>query len=119
MNMKIILFPYSGGNKNSYKKIISFFDPKCKYLAIELRGRGDKRGKPFCVEFETVVKELNKEVEQFIQKDEDIIFYGHSLGAYLAWEVAKLFLQEEVRIREVVLSGIAPLKYMKNTFFLQ
>lgn len=115
--MKIVLFPYSGGGKHSYKKITSFFYPECEYLTVELRGRGDKSKKPFCADFEFVTKELKKEVEQFILKDDDIVFYGHSLGAYLAWEVAKMFLLEGIKIRKVVLSGIAPFKYMKNTFF--
>lgn len=85
---QLYLFHFAGGNVYSFQ----FLTPLLKdfdVIPLELPGRGRRIGEPLLKDFELAVHDMYNQVNKHVLNT-DIILYGHSLGAYLAFGVATM-----------------------------
>lgn len=81
--MKIFLCPFAGGTKASYNIFLKYWN-NIESMTCNYKGRD---GKNQCKDFKTMVKDCLDQCYKFIE-DEEYVIFGHSMGAYVAYEVA-------------------------------
>lgn len=84
--MKVIAFPFAGGNKYSYNFLNSFLAPfNISMEVFEYSGRGDRINESLCDSIDSIVKDLLPRVLKRITEEDDYIIYGHSMGALVGY----------------------------------
>ncbi|MEV0387445.1 alpha/beta fold hydrolase [Nonomuraea sp. NPDC050643] len=84
---RLICFPHAGGAASHYFTLSRQLEPRIEVLAVQYPGRHDRRREP-CV---TTIAELTEHVHTAIGglTDRPFAFFGHSMGAVIAYEVAR------------------------------
>jgi pyochelin biosynthesis protein PchC len=100
---RLICFPHAGGSASSFAPFARTLDNSIEVLAIQSPGRQDRRNEP-CLHS---VSELATAAFPAVlaQTDRPIALFGHSLGAIVAFEVARTLEATRVAPRIVFVSG--------------
>ena len=85
--MQLFCFPYAGGAASLYRTWPTLLPAWIEVNAVQLPGRGSRLREPPFRDLETVADLLTQEVLRIA--DGPFAFYGHSMGALLAFEVAR------------------------------
>lgn len=82
----VFCFHHAGGSAAAYRKWTLGISP-VKFICVELPGKGTRRNEEFTEDFNRLVDLL---VENIMEKvrDEDFYFFGHSMGAAIAFFTA-------------------------------
>jgi len=85
---RLVCLPYAGGSASFYFPVSRALSPAVEVLAIQYPGRQDRRHEP-CV---PTIAELAAQVFGVLQPwlDQPLAVFGHSMGATLGFEVARL-----------------------------
>jgi surfactin synthase thioesterase subunit len=113
--VRLVVFPHAGGAASFYHPLSARFAPDADVVCLQYPGRQDRRQEP-CI---TDIGELADRVagELLALGDKPTVFFGHSMGAVLAFETA-LRLERAGRgaPRALVVSGRrAPSRYRRET----
>jgi len=88
---KLYIFPHAGGSAQFYVPFAKTFSPDVKCIAVQYPGR---RGNHDLGSF-TGICELADQIWQTLSKGDqsgaELAFFGHSMGALVAFEVARRF----------------------------
>ncbi|MEV0361024.1 alpha/beta fold hydrolase [Nocardia sp. NPDC050697] len=106
--------PHAGGSASFYFPISQSLAPQCEVLAIQYPGRQDRRAEK---NIESAV-ELADSVFQRICEwtDRPTYLFGHSLGAIVAYEVARKLEAENIPVKALFVSGRrAPSRHRTET----
>lgn len=85
--LRIICFPYAGGGASIYRPWIEIAPPGMQICGVELPGREGRYNESLPRDMESIVQQLALAVEPFL--DCPYVLFGHSLGAFLAFELAR------------------------------
>lgn len=97
--VQLVCLPHAGGSASYYHPVSRALAPAgIEVLAVQYPGRQDRRAEP-CIDS---VHELARQVHQQVRHlaDRPLAFFGHSMGASVAFEVARLLEQEDDVILE-------------------
>jgi surfactin synthase thioesterase subunit len=85
---RLVCLPHAGGSASFYFPVSRALSPAVEVLAIQYPGRQDRRQEP-CVDS---IPELARQVFAALGPwlDEPLAIFGHSLGASLGFELARL-----------------------------
>lgn len=83
---RLIGFPYGGGGPQAFRDWPDELGESVEVLAAHLPGRGSRLGEPPLDDLATLVEALADDLAQ--HTDKPFAFFGHSVGALLAFEVA-------------------------------
>ena len=112
--LRLYCFCYAGGSAANYANWQADLDPSIEIYAIELPARGTRFGE----EPETSLSSLTVTVANVIASagHSSFAFFGHSLGALLAFEVAR-FLQQmgAVQPQHIFVSGGSAPQHRRDT----
>jgi len=89
---RIIAFPFAGGNTFSFQGIEKFIPEQFEWVTLELPGRGDRFGEDLLSTTKEVVNDLFNQLKPLI-RDGFYMFYGHSMGTLLAYELTKKLIK--------------------------
>lgn len=103
-NRHVICFPYAGGGSDAYLGLRELLPPKVDLWAVDLPGRLRRAGEPPALEFTDAISELSRAIADRF-KGEPLVFYGHSMGGYLAVETARGLERLGLRPVEHVMLG--------------
>lgn len=96
---RLVCFPHAGGSARYFVPVSRSLSPATEVLAIQYPGRQDRRGEPNIDDLEDLASLL---VDVLLPvADRPLTFFGHSMGATLAFEVARRF-----EGKSTVLSGL-------------
>ncbi|WP_341739433.1 alpha/beta fold hydrolase [Microcoleus sp. CAWBG640] len=84
---RLFCFPYAGGGASIYRTWESQLPSEIEVCPIQLPGRENRISEAPFTEFTALVETLAEVLKPFL--DKPFAFYGHSMGAVLALEVAK------------------------------
>lgn len=84
----LVCFPYGGGNAAAFRAWARHTPADVQLLGVELPGRGVRFGEPTLTRVADVIDGL-LEQSDFLAQQGDLILFGHSLGALLAFEFAR------------------------------
>ena len=83
--LKLICFPYAGGNTRSFNNWVKILPDNVELIIITMPGRGSRFGEPVvdCMDIltDTLIEELKPHLKC------ETVFFGHSLGARVAFEL--------------------------------
>lgn len=91
-NIKLICFPYAGGNQYSYVDLKKFLNPKIELISYELPGRTSKSEQP-------LIRDLYKMAEYLLEEmelDHPFAFFGHSMGTKLVSIITRQLNEENL-----------------------
>jgi len=86
--LRLFCFPYGGGAARAYRPWTQILPPEIDVCAIQLPGRGNRLCEPLLPKMSLAVELVGKEIVSLL--DRPYAFFGHSMGAILAFEVARL-----------------------------
>lgn len=90
--LRLFCFPYAGGGASAYHPWARLLPPAVEMCALQLPGRETRRHEPLHTNFDEAIAELSLAIEPLL--DKPYAFFGHSLGALLAFETA-LYLRRK------------------------
>jgi len=86
-DLKMFCFPYAGGTALVYKKWADFLPSTIQVIPVELPGRGARLKETPFVSMPALIEELAEVIWPLL--DKPFIFYGHSMGAIIAFELTR------------------------------
>ncbi|MCS0638384.1 alpha/beta fold hydrolase [Streptomyces sp. LP05-1] len=85
-SVRLVCFPHAGGAASSYIRLSRTLAPAVEVLAVQYPGRQDRRQEEPVADIGRLADALAQEVETHV--DGVYAFFGHSMGALLAYETA-------------------------------
>ena len=84
---RLFCFPFAGGGASAYRKWTGSLGPDIEVCAIQLPGRESRLLEPALENVEAMVAALLEHLPPYL--DRPYAFYGHSMGALLAFELTR------------------------------
>ncbi|MET1074474.1 MAG: alpha/beta fold hydrolase [Umezawaea sp.] len=85
--VQLVCLPHAGGGASYYRPMATALFPAVEVLAVQYPGRQDRAGEPFVGDFAELVERTHAAVRPSL--DRPVALFGHSMGALVAFEVAK------------------------------
>lgn len=105
-NPLLITFPFAGGNTYSYRIFFEQIEPKFDILSIELPGRSLRLQEEVLTEMSDIILDIWNNWFLNLSLPKEFIFWGHSMGGILAYNIALLLKQTNKREpRQLLISG--------------
>jgi surfactin synthase thioesterase subunit len=92
---RLVCFPHAGGSASYFHPVSARFAPDVDVVSLQYPGRQDRRREP-CVDTITALADLVT-AELLTLSEKPTVFFGHSMGAVLAFETALRLEQHGVR----------------------
>jgi len=86
-DFKMFCFPYAGGTAYMFKKWGEMLPSTVQVIPVELPGRGARLQEPAFISLPALIEELTGLIRPLLNKQ--FFFYGHSMGATIAFELAR------------------------------
>lgn len=101
--VRLVCFPHACGSATAYRPWDGLLPPDVELVAVQYPGHGDRFGEP-CA---TSVHEIADEVADGLRGAAwpPLVLFGHSLGAAIAYEVARRLGPDDVDLRGLIVSG--------------
>jgi surfactin synthase thioesterase subunit len=97
-------FPFAGASYYSYKPLFKSLEQSHTIRYLELPGRGNRMNEPLLYSYTEVLNDIFYQIKDEIK--EPFIFYGHSMGAQLAFDTVHLLIaQYNLKPLKLVVSG--------------
>lgn len=91
---RLFLFPFAGGSAHSFHRLLEHLPPSWEVFGLQMPGRGERLSHALLHQFSTALEELMSHLAPLL--DRPSIFWGHSLGAIMAYEVARRWTQRNL-----------------------
>ncbi|MEU8346263.1 Surfactin synthase thioesterase subunit [Actinomadura meyerae] len=102
--VRLVCFPHAGGSASAFHWLSERLAPQVEVLAVQYPGRQDRRHEPLVDDVLALARSAYETVAGL--GGEPPALFGHSMGATLAYEVARLLEHEAgVRPRALFVSG--------------
>jgi surfactin synthase thioesterase subunit len=86
--VQLVCFPHAGGSASFYFPVAAALAPRVDVLAVQYPGRQDRRLEPGVEDIVTLAGYVHAALRTRI--DRPVALFGHSMGAVVAFEVARL-----------------------------
>lgn len=83
---RLICFPYAGGSSHIFRRWQASLCQHVEVVAVELPGRGRRYTERLCYRLPELINELMNPILPYL--DKPYCFFGHSMGALIAFEMA-------------------------------
>ncbi|MFD8785511.1 thioesterase II family protein [Kitasatospora sp. NPDC059599] len=105
---RVVIFPHAGGSASYYLEYANALAPHADVLAVQYPGRQNRFLEPTISSVDELADELFRELQDWT--DRPFLFFGHSMGAAVAFETARRFERNGVKGPErlFVSAGRAP-----------
>lgn len=91
--VRLFCFPYAGGGASVFRSWPNDLPPTIEVCAIQYPGRENRLAEPLLSSSEPLVEALTVDLQPYL--DRPYAFFGHSLGALVAFDVARLLAQRQ------------------------
>ncbi|WP_394427920.1 thioesterase II family protein [Streptomyces sp. SGAir0957] len=85
---RLVCFPHAGGSASFYVPVAGALSPRVDVAAIQYPGRQDRRQEPGPASVAELADQVAKALATW-DDDRPLTFFGHSMGALVAFEVAR------------------------------
>ncbi|WP_030936984.1 thioesterase II family protein [Streptomyces sp. NRRL S-646] len=89
---RLVCFPHAGGSASYYLPVSTALAPRVDVVAVQYPGRQDRRNEPLIDDIATLADHVYDVLRSW--DDRPLTFFGHSMGALVAFEVARRFERE-------------------------
>lgn len=91
----LVCFPFAGGSAGYFHALASLLEPDISVLGIQYPGRQDRRHEPLIEDIGRLADEIGEALIPW--ETRPFAFFGHSMGALVAYEVARRFQRDNGR----------------------
>jgi surfactin synthase thioesterase subunit len=84
--LRLVCFPHAGGAATSYRPLSIALAPDIETLCVQYPGRQDRRREAALTDLDELAGRITENMPP--HEDKPLAFFGHSMGAVLAFEVA-------------------------------
>jgi len=102
---RLICLPWAGGSVSAYRPWIAGLRNVVDVLAAELPGHGARFDEPCVSDAYELAARIADAVLMLPRADMPLVIYGHSMGALLGFEAARILTARSAPLRGLVLSG--------------
>jgi surfactin synthase thioesterase subunit len=88
---RLYIFPHAGGSAQYYVPFAKAFASEIKRVAVQYPGRGGSHDLGSFTSIPDLAEQVHRMLSPLYQSDGKVVFFGHSMGALLAFEVARRF----------------------------
>jgi len=113
----LYIFPHAGGSASFYVPFSRAFSTGVKRIAVQYPGIGDGADQTVVPSIEELAHTLYGILTRASASDGPIAFFGHSMGALVAFEVARCFESAGTPITALFVSSCAAPGRMKAEYF--
>jgi surfactin synthase thioesterase subunit len=99
-DIRLFLFPYAGGSPAVFGKWIMELPENVEGIIIHYPGRGSRHKEPPISDISRLAEQLSQSIQSLL--DKPFAFFGHSLGALIAFEVTRHLQRLQVRQPEIL-----------------
>lgn len=99
---RLVCFPHAGGSASWFHPVSRALSPSAEVLAVQYPGRQDRRGEPLVDDLFVLADQL---ADVLAGEPGPLAFFGHSMGASLAFEVARRLEPRGTRLLGLFVSG--------------
>ena len=85
----LICFPYAGAGASTYQKWDNLLGAEIEVQGVNYPGREERLDEPRTRDLDFLVNDIYENISHFLD-NRPFIFYGHSLGALVAFELTRL-----------------------------
>lgn len=89
--LRLFCFPYAGASAHIFRPWSHLLPEWIEVYAIELPGRGRRWSEPLCTNLQELVSAIAPAIYPYL--DQPFAFFGHSMGAWISYELAHLLHQ--------------------------
>ncbi|MER7671702.1 alpha/beta fold hydrolase [Kitasatospora sp. NPDC096128] len=89
---RIVIFPHAGGSASYYMDYANALAPYADVLAVQYPGRQNRFAEPTIDSVPDLAEQVYQELRGWV--DRPILFFGHSMGAAVAFEVTRRFARD-------------------------
>ncbi|WP_326565418.1 alpha/beta fold hydrolase [Amycolatopsis rhabdoformis] len=100
---RLVCLPHAGGSASFYFPVSRALAPEVEVLAVQYPGRQDRRHEPFVTTIEAMADEVARLLRD--KTDKPLALFGHSMGAMVAYEVARRLEDGGVPVDTLFVSG--------------
>lgn len=100
---RLVCCPYAGGAASIYRAWAPLLPPGIELCALQLPGREQRHREPPLTSMEAVVQATVQAILPLA--DRPLVLFGHSMGAIIAYEVARALALRGVFVRHLIVSG--------------
>lgn len=103
--LRLFCFHHAGGTALFFRTWKDAFPPEVELVAVQLPGRETRSSEPFITDINVVTKQITDNFYKY-QSTLPFIFFGHSLGSIIAFEVANELQRRHLKIpKYLIVSG--------------
>jgi len=102
-SLRLICFPYAGGSAQVFKDWQQQLPPFVEVSAIQYPGRGSRFSEPSITDLTEMVDKIENNLIPFLNRP--FAFFGHSMGAGIAFELTRKLQKRGLRPRYLFVSG--------------
>ncbi|MFD8704049.1 thioesterase II family protein [Kitasatospora sp. NPDC059648] len=89
---RIVIFPHAGGSASYYMEYAKALAPYADVLAVQYPGRQNRFAEPTIDSVPELAGQIYGQLRPWV--DRPIVFFGHSMGSAVAFEVARCFTRD-------------------------
>lgn len=120
MKKKLFMIPFAGGTASSYSVLEKNLNPIYEVIEVDFPGRGKNKVCLEAKDMEELINNLYDTITTQVQPEEEFSILGHSMGAYLAYEIVCKMQVDHMRLPEnLIISGAPVYKVLKEDSFYQ
>ncbi|MEU5418578.1 thioesterase II family protein [Streptomyces sp. NPDC001407] len=102
--VRLLCLPHAGGSASAYFALSRELAPRVEVLAVQYPGRQDRRDEPLLDSIEALRDGVAEALTPWL--DRPVALFGHSMGAVVAYELARLLCQDAgVPLTHLFVSG--------------
>ncbi|MEU0203847.1 MULTISPECIES: alpha/beta fold hydrolase [unclassified Streptomyces] len=99
----LVCFPYAGGSAAYYHAVSAALSPRTDVVAVQYPGRQDRISEPCIDDIHLLADRIHAALADVA--DRPLALFGHSMGALVAFEVARRIESSGGSVRHLFLSG--------------
>jgi surfactin synthase thioesterase subunit len=105
-DVPLVCFPFAGAGASFFRPWSARLAGQFDVIAVQLPGREKRIGDPPHTEVSAAIGEALPELSRSLGSRRDVVVFGHSLGAVLAYELARAASREAgFQVQRLVVSG--------------
>lgn len=112
-SVRLFCFPYAGGGTIIYKDWLKRFPSNIEVHMAQLPGRERRFNEQLPTSVEAITSAFRQEIKPFLHQP--FIFFGHSMGALLAYELTRELIKEEGVSPEILFVSAKSAPHINNS----